>query len=328
MFDLPPELIARHPAPRRDASRLMVIDRASGHIEHAHFHELGRWITPEDLLVLNDSKVLPARLTDPEGQLEILLLEETSPGYWTCIGRPAKRLRPGAEVEMFGGEGHQPIRIKILRSLADGTRVIRLPDQLDLNKVGQLPLPPYILKARQAHGEAVWSEQDRENYQTVYARAPGSVAAPTAGLHFTPELLSRFSHAFITLHVGLGTFRPIKTHHIEDHEMHREVFHIPEGLAARAAAARRVVAVGTTSLRVLESRPGLKPGHGQTRLFIRPGFRFQRTGALITNFHLPGSTLIILVAAFMGLELQRRAYAEAIRERYRFFSYGDAMLIL
>jgi S-adenosylmethionine:tRNA ribosyltransferase-isomerase len=328
-FHLPPERIATHPATPRDASRLLVVDRATGALEHAHFRDLGRWIQPDDLLILNDTKVIPARLSAEQGTVEILLTEETSPRHWTAIGKPGKLLKPGARLRLDPLTAGSPgAEVEILKTLPDGQRVVRFLSDIPLEDYGQLPLPPYILKSREQHHEAPYTPKDHQDYQTVYARDLGSVAAPTAGLHFTPELLDTLPHAFLTLHVGLGTFRPVKVHDVADHDMHSEHFIIPPGLADRAHAARRVVAVGTTVCRVLETVPKLPPGAGDTSILIYPPHAFRRTNALITNFHLPGSTLLMLVAAFMGLDLQRHAYAEAIREGYRFYSYGDAMLIL
>lgn len=328
-FDLPEDLIASHPLPKRDDSRLLVADRKTGKIEHAGVKDLNRWIRPSDLLILNNSKVIPARLSAGQGSIEILLLEETSPRHWLCIGKPGKKIRAGARLTLDPlAPGLPPVSAEILQSLSDGSRVIRFHEDFRLEDYGTLPLPPYIEEARKnAHEPALVSE-DEERYQTVYAEPSGSVAAPTAGLHFTSGLLSQFQHAFVTLHVGLGTFRPVKTERIEDHEMHEERFSIPEGLDEKAGAASRVVAVGTTTARVLESVPSLKPGPGRTRIFIHPPYKPKRVDAMITNFHLPGSTLLMLVAAFMGQDLQRAAYREAIEHRYRFFSYGDAMLIL
>lgn len=328
-FDLPPDLIAARPPDRRDGSRLMVVDRASRQIHTGPFAEVTRWLQPDDLLVLNDSRVIHARLLQPEPRTELLLLEETSPGHWLAIGKPAKRITPGSELHIPPHQpGSPPLTARILRSLPDGSRVVRLPTEADLSAYGEMPLPPYILEARQRQGLPTRLPEDEERYQTVYAREAGSVAAPTAGLHFTPELLAKLNHAFLTLHVGLGTFRPVKVDDIDKHEMHEERFFIPQGLAERAAAARRIVAVGTTTARVLETVPDLRPGPGRTRIFIRPPYHPKRTNALLTNFHLPGSTLLMLVAAFTGIELQRQAYQRAIAERFRFFSYGDAMLIL
>jgi len=327
-FTLPPDRIATHPCEPRDAARLMVVDRASGTIEHARFHDLGRWIGPEDLLVLNDTKVIPARLSAEGGRVEILLTEETSPRHWTAIGKPGKLLHAGARLRLDPPSGAPGAEVEILKTLPDGQRVVRFLEDVNLEEYGKLPLPPYILKSRAEHHEPDYVPRDADDYQTVYARSTGSVAAPTAGLHFTPALLERFPHAFLTLHVGLGTFRPVKVHDVADHEMHREHYAIPQGLAERARAARRVVAVGTTVCRVVETVPGLEAGRGDTALLIHPPYRFRRTDALITNFHLPGSTLLMLVAAFAGIDLQRRAYAEAIAGGYRFYSYGDAMLIV
>jgi S-adenosylmethionine:tRNA ribosyltransferase-isomerase len=328
-FDLPPDLIARQPAHPRDHARLLVVDRKDGSLTHARFHELGRWIGPEDLLLLNNTKVLPARLSAEGGTVEILLTEETSPRHWLAIGKPGKKLKPGARLQLDAVEaGHPPVTVEVLKTLPDAQRVIRFHSDVRLEDYGRLPLPPYIVQARIQNHQPVFVPEDTQEYQTVYAEKEGSVAAPTAGLHFTPELLSQFNHAFLTLHVGLGTFRPVKVADIEDHEMHGERYHIPSGLAEKAAAARRVVAVGTTVCRVIETAPKLQPSGGLTTKLIYPPYAFRRTDALITNFHLPGSTLLMLVAALTGLDLQRKAYAEAIREGYRFYSYGDAMLII
>ena len=331
IYELPVPLIATHPVEPRDHCKLMVVHRATGKIEHRHFYGLPEYLTPRDLLVLNDTKVIPARLHANDGQIEILLIEQTSPRHWLCIGKPGKKLKPQTQLLIDPLKpGVKPAKIEILKSLPSGERVIRFFDELDLADYGELPLPPYIQKQRKEHNEPLYTPQDAEVYQTTYANNEhsDSVAAPTAGLHFTPELLQKFNHRFLTLTVGLGTFRPVKVADITDHEMHSEHFFIPEGLAESAANSERLVAVGTTVARVLESMPKLKPGAGDTNIFIYPPRKFKRTDALITNFHLPGSTLLMLVAAFMGLELQRKAYQEAIISGYRFFSYGDAMLIL
>jgi S-adenosylmethionine:tRNA ribosyltransferase-isomerase len=332
LYDLPQERIATHPITPRDHSKLMVVHRDSGSIEHAHFHELSRWVTPEDLLLLNNTKVIPARLHADAGTTEILLIEETSPRNWVAIGKPGKRLKAGTILELIPSgpspTKNPPAKVEILKSLEDGTRIVRLLGDFKLEDYGQLPLPPYIQKARLQHNEPDYLPEDNELYQTIYAQQPGSVAAPTAGLHFTPELLQKFQHDFITLNVGLGTFRPVKVENLEDHPMHTESYEVPDGLAEKIKQAGRVIAVGTTTARVLESNPKLRPGPGQTNIFIHPPYRFKRTDALITNFHLPGSTLLMLVAAMMGVELQRKAYQAAIENNYRFFSYGDAMLIV
>ena len=334
-FDLPERLIARRPIEPRDHCRLMVIDRATGRIEHTRFDELFRWISQEDLLILNNTRVLPARLSADDGAVEILLLQETSPLHWLAIGRPGSKLKAQRRLHLdpvhpvqSGATGKKRVEVEILKTLPSGERVICFFEPIDLHAYGRLPLPPYIEEARVKSGEAVIQPCDADWYQTAYAEVDGSVAAPTAGLHFTPELLTQFNHAFITLHVGLGTFRPIKTENIEEHVMQEESYSIPAGLRQKAAAARRVVAVGSTVARVLETEPTLQPGSGTTRLFIRPPYPFKHVDAMITNFHLPGSTLLVMIATFMGIELQRKAYREAIEKEYRFYSYGDAMLIL
>jgi S-adenosylmethionine:tRNA ribosyltransferase-isomerase len=226
------------------------------------------------------------------------------------------------------GESAAQIEAEVLKTLPGGERVLRFFAELDLTRIGEMPLPPYIRKRRGVLGEAEHEAADFERYQTVYAREEGSVAAPTAGLHFTPELLARFNHAFVTLHVGLGTFRPVKTEFITDHEMHEEAYSIPPGFEAAYEAAQRIVAVGTTSARVLESAANLRPGRGRTRIFIHPPYEFRRVDALLTNFHLPHSTLLMLVSALVGRERLLDIYREAVARKYRFFSYGDAMLIL
>jgi S-adenosylmethionine:tRNA ribosyltransferase-isomerase len=328
-FDLPSELVATAPVEPRDQCRLLVVHRDSGRIEHRRFTDLTSYFGPEDLLILNNSKVLPARLMIDGGAGELLLTQETSPGHWLAIGRPAKKLKAGAvlTVEPLRA-GTAPARAEILRTLEDGQRVVRLIGVGKLEDYGQVPLPPYIQKAREQRGEAAYTDHDAEVYQTIYAEKAGSVAAPTAGLHFTPGLLGKFNHAFVTLHVGLGTFRQVKTERLEDHAMHSERFSIPAGLQEKAAAVKRVVAVGTTSARVIESVPDLRTGGGTTNIFIRPPYKPKRVDALVTNFHLPGSTLLMLVAGFLGVELQREVYRTAIAEKYRFYSYGDAMVIL
>jgi len=328
-YPLPPELIASHPVTPRDHCRLLLVNRQTGHIAHHHFYELPGLLAPDDLLILNNTKVLPTRLHADSGRIEILLLEETSPRHWIAIGKPSSKMKPGMRLMLTPPHPDLPgVELEILKTLPDGSRVLRFFEDFNLTDYGQLPLPPYIQKARAARLEPVYGAEDSDAYQTVYAEQAGSVAAPTAGLHFTPELLAQFQHAFVTLHVGLGTFRPVKVQDLAQHDMHTESYSIPAGLAAAAEQAGRLVAVGTTSCRVLESAPKLQPCTGSTRIFIHPPYTFKRTGALLTNFHLPGSTLLMLVSAFMGLELQREAYRQAIAERYRFFSYGDAMLIL
>jgi S-adenosylmethionine:tRNA ribosyltransferase-isomerase len=334
-YELPPELIAAHPAPRREESRLLVYHRADDRVEHRHFYDLPEYLGPDDLLVLNDSKVRPAALTASDGRLEVLLLEETSPQHWVALVKPGARARPGMRLLFAarargepGCAGEKPLEAEVLKTLPGGERVLRFFAPLDLEAMGEMPLPPYIRKRRGTLGESEHAPEDFERYQTVYARQPGSVAAPTAGLHFTPELLARFRHAFVTLHVGLGTFRPVKTEFLADHEMHEEVYSIPEGFEAACDAARRVIAVGTTSARVLEAAPHLRAHRGRTRIFIHPPYEFKRVDALLTNFHLPHSTLLMLVSAMAGREKLLELYREAVGLKYRFFSYGDAMLIL
>jgi len=327
-YELPPELIATHPAARREESRLLVYHRANDQVEHRHFYDLPEYLGPDDLLVLNDSKVRPAALATSDGRLEVLLLEETSPQHWVALVKPGARAKPGMRLHFSPGPAQPDLQAEVLKTLPGGERVLRFFGPLDLDAMGEMPLPPYIRKRRGALGESEHTPEDFERYQTVYASQPGSVAAPTAGLHFTPELLARFRHAFVTLHVGLGTFRPVKTEFLADHEMHEEVYSIPEGFEAAYEAATRVIAVGTTSARVLEAAPHLRRGKGRTRIFIHPPYGFKRVDALLTNFHLPHSTLLMLVSAMVGREKLLEIYREAVGLKYRFFSYGDAMLIL
>ena len=314
-YDLPPELIANRPAERRDSSRMLVLHRSTGAIEHRRFTDFPSYLRDGDLVVLNNSRVIKARLlTDPPG-IEIFLLEQVGTNRWKCLCKPGRKLKPGVRIPIAGTTA------EVVEVLPGGERLIAFDELPDLEKHGHMPLPPYFKREADS--------SDDERYQTVYATDPGSVAAPTAGLHFTPEILSKIAHAFLTLHVGAGTFLPVKTENIEDHEMHEERYSIPTDTAAALNAAKRRVAIGTTVTRVLESQP---PGHiqscsGSTRIFIHPPYEFQHTGALLTNFHLPGSTLLMLVSALAGRELILAAYREAIRERYRFYSYGDCMFI-
>ena len=333
VYDLPEELIAQTPLEKRDASRLLVLDRHSGRTEHRHFSDLPAYLRPGDCLVLNDSRVIPARLIGTRktgGAVEAVLLRDLGGGRWECLTRPGKKMRPGTEA-FFGDE----LSAVVEEVLPDGNRILRFSCGgifLEvLERLGRVPLPPYI-KAQL---------DDPERYQTVYAREPGSAAAPTAGLHFTNELLDEIRAMgvdvrFVTLHVGLGTFRPVKAEDIEDHEMHAEYCVIPPETADAVNRARanggRVIAVGTTSCRTLESFAHddgtLEPSGGWTSIFIYPGYRFKCVDALVTNFHLPGSTLVMLVSALAGRENILNAYKEAVDERYRFFSFGDAMLII
>jgi S-adenosylmethionine:tRNA ribosyltransferase-isomerase len=306
-YDLPQELVAQHPVEPRDASRLLVYRRESGAIEHRAFRDLPDVLGGE-LAVVNDSRVVPARLRlrrTTGGAVEVLLVERLGAnGVWEGLVRPARRLRKG---EQLG-----PVRL--IEPLADGRWLLELEGEPS----GEAPLPPYIHEAL----------DDPERYQTVYARELGSAAAPTAGLHFTPELLGRLEHVSVTLHVGLDTFRPVAEQRLEDHELHGERYGLEPDAWARIAAAERVLAVGTTSVRVLETVARTGELEGRTTLFIGPGFEFQRVDALLTNFHLPRSTLLALVMAFAGVERTRELYRVAIDERYRFYSFGDAMLVL
>jgi S-adenosylmethionine:tRNA ribosyltransferase-isomerase len=332
-YELPPELIAQTPGERRDGSRLMCLDKSSGEISHRRFYELPKLLRPGDCLVLNDSRVLPARLFGAlvtGGAVEVVLLRELGGGEWECLTRPGRKTRPGTVIIFGGGE----LRGTVTREAAGGNRVIEFEYEgiflETLERLGKMPLPPYI------HEELA----DSERYQTVYSREIGSAAAPTAGLHFTNELLSELESVgvavkFVTLHVGLGTFRPVKSEDIEDHEMHAEYCVIPRDTADAVTQTRknggRIVSVGTTSCRTLESRANgdgsIEEFSGFTNIFIYPGYKFKCVDALITNFHLPESTLIMLVSALAGRENILRAYGEAIAERYRFFSFGDAMFI-
>jgi len=296
---------------------MMVVDRRSGAISHRMFRELPEFLEPDDLLVLNSSRVIPARLLTDDGKIELLLFAPMDGGRWRAFARPGKRTLAGHSFAIAGTTAH-------IESVdpQDGTRVVRFNPAPDLNARGHMPIPPYLGREDDA--------EDRIRYQTVYAREAGSVAAPTAGLHFTPEILGALPHTFVTLHVGPGTFLPVRTANLDDHRMHDEKFDVGAQAAEAINKAGRVVVIGTTTLRVLESLPPgpVRAGAGSTDIFIRPGFAFQRTGALLTNFHLPKSTLFVLVCALAGTDLMQKAYSEAVREGYRFFSYGDCMLIL
>jgi len=317
-FTLPERQIARHPLPHREDSRMLVLHRSEWRIEHRSFRDFPASLREGDLVVLNNTKVIPARVFSDDGRTELLFLEAAGENTWKCMVKPGRRMRLGRTVTVGGVEG---IVIAVLET---GERLVRFGAPVDLEKVGRLPLPPYF--------ERESEPDDEERYQTVYADAPGAVAAPTAGLHFTPEILSQVPHAFVTLHVGAGTFKPVQAERITDHVMHRERYAIPPETAAAVATACRVVAVGTTSLRVLESRArdfgSVTAGEGSTDIFIYPGYEFRVVGALLTNFHLPKSTLLMLVSAFAGREFVLEAYAEAVKEGYRFYSYGDCMLVV
>lgn len=334
VYELPEELIAQHPLEKRDLSRLLVLDKKTGGIEHGKFSDILEHINQGDCLVLNDTRVIPARLMgtreDTGGRIEFVLLKRMKGDIWEVILKPGRRARPGAR--FIFGDGL--LKAKILEVVEEGNRLVEFEydgvfEQI-LDKVGIVPLPPYI----------TCRLEDSERYQTVYSRDKGSAAAPTAGLHFTNELLSVLEKkgvnmAFVTLHVGLGTFRPVKVENIEEHKMHSEYYTIGNeacnAINKTKNSGGKIIAVGTTSCRVLEtagnSQGDISPGCGWTDIFIYPGYRFKMVDALITNFHLPGSTLIMLVSAFAGRENVLAAYREAIENKYRFFSFGDAMLI-
>ena len=319
-YPLPERLIARYPPPERSGARMMVLHRAEQRIEHRAFTDFPGYLRPGDLAVLNDSRVIPASVAANDGKLSLLVVARPEPTLWTCLVKPGRKARLGATVRV--GE----ISGTVEAILADGERVIRFDNVIDLERHGALPLPPYMERPAEA--------SDSERYQTVFARAPGAVAAPTAGLHFTPEILAGIPHAFLTLHVGIGTFKPVKAEDLSEHRMHAERFEIdPAAAEAINARAGRLVAVGTTTVRVLEScaRDGANrvlPQQGETDIFIYPPKTVRHVDALLTNFHLPRSTLLMLVSAMAGRDFILAAYHEAVREEYRFFSYGDCMLIV
>jgi S-adenosylmethionine:tRNA ribosyltransferase-isomerase len=306
-YELPAELIAQRPLERRDDSRLLVYERSTGRTEHARFHALPYFLPGETVVVVNDTRVLPARLRLPRpggGDAEVLLLERVDGELWEALARPSRRLRPGMRLGA----------VELVESLGEGRWRVRVEGE----PTGEAPLPPYITEPL----------EDPERYQTVYAEREGSAAAPTAGLHFTPDLLAKLELERITLHVGLDTFRPITAHSLEQHELHSERYEVARTTWERVESAPHVTAVGTTTVRVLESLARRAPLEGRTSLFVTPGFAFQRVNALVTNFHLPRSSLLALVMAFAGVEETRRLYRIAVEERYRFYSFGDAMLIL
>ena len=334
-YELPKELIAQEPLADRSASRMMVLHRSTRSWEHRHFRDLPEYIRPGDLIVLNDTRVIPARLfgrRSTGGRVEVLLLRPISGTRWEVLARPARRLKPGDEI-IFSDE----LSAMVVAVKPEGIRELDFRCEGDLlatiERIGQPPLPPYIRRRP--------SPEDRERYQTIYARRPGAVAAPTAGLHFDEQMLKRVREAgariaYVTLHVGLGTFRPVKTENVEDHEMHAETYEVPEATAQAVEETRRVggrvIAVGTTVVRTLETvgHPDgtIEAGAGETSLFIYPGYRFKVVDGLLTNFHLPRSTLIMMICAFAEREFVLAAYREAVQQKYRFYSYGDCMLIL
>ncbi len=323
-YHLPEALIADRPLDDRAASRMMVIHRNSGKIEHRAFTNIQDYIQPKDLLILNDTKVTPARFFSNDKKIELVCTQKFSPTQWECLVKPGKKMKPGRTVEIGNATG------TVERILENGNRVIHWDQEVDEETHGRLALPHYMNRESDV--------KDRDRYQTTFAREEGAIAAPTAGLHFTPEILSNINHAFLTLHVGVGTFRPVKAELIKDHEMHSERYHLSEETAHNINTTRknggRIISTGTTCTRVLESiardatQLELNAASGETDIFINPPFNFQIVDTLLTNFHLPQSTLIMLVSAFANRELILHAYAEAVKEKYRFFSYGDCMLII
>ena len=321
-YELPEELIASRPLEERAASRMMVLHRGTGQIEHRMFRDFPGYLRPDDLLVLNDTRVIPARVFSDDGKIELLCLDRLSPVEWRSLVRPGKKMRIGKTVRVAGITG------TVTEIFDNGDRLIRWDAPVDLDRHGHLALPHYMKREDEL--------ADRERYQTVFAREEGAIAAPTAGLHFTPEMLAGLPHDFLTLHVGVGTFRPVQVDTPEEHVMHSERYALNAGTARRINGAGRVIAVGTTVTRVLEHL-GKHPGsrrleeadqQGSTDIFIYPPYDFRLVDGLLTNFHLPESTLIMLVSAFAGKDLVMEAYREAVRERYRFYSYGDCMLMI
>ena len=317
-YDLPRELVAQRPAAHRADSRMMVLRRGAQTIEHRQFRELKTFLQPGDLLVLNDTRVLPARRFSNDGAIEFLFLEHLGRRRWKCLVKPGRKMRLGAAATIDNAT------LQVEKITSDGERIVVLDQDVDPYAKGSMPLPPYIGRENDV--------EDATRYQTVFAQAPGALAAPTAGLHFTPEILSEIPHALVTLHVGTGTFLLVRSENIVEHRMHAERFSISAEGAMKMNNARRIAAVGTTVVRVLESAERengkLIAQTGSTDVFIYPPYRFQAVDLLLTNFHLPRSTLLMLVSAFAGREFLLRAYQEAIRQRYRFYSYGDCMLIL
>lgn len=317
-YDLPKELIAQRPREHRDDSRMMVLHRDTQTIEHRQFRQLKTFLKKGDLLILNNTQVLPARRCSDDGAIEFLFLQRLGPRRWKCLVNPGRKMRVGATAEIGN------VILSVEKITSDGERVVVLNQDVDLYSGGSMPLPPYIRRESDT--------EDAARYQTVFAHTPGALAAPTAGLHFTPEILSEIPHIFVTLHVGTGSFLPVRAENIAEHRMHAERFSISHSAAARINEAERIVAVGTTVVRVLQAARRedgkLKAQEGTTDIFIYPPYRFHGIDVLLTNFHLPRSTLLMLVSAFAGREFLLRAYQEAIREHYRFYSYGDCMLIL
>jgi S-adenosylmethionine:tRNA ribosyltransferase-isomerase len=316
-YHLPPELIASTPLADRAASRMLVIHRLTGLIEHRHFSDFPSYLQPQDSVILNNTRVVPARFLTDDNR-EILRLKSHSPTLWRCMVKPGKRFKLQHQVSLGDATG------TVQEVFENGDRLIAWDRPVDEDRYGHLALPHYMERDEQP--------ADRERYQTVFAAHEGSIAAPTAGLHFTPEILASIPHAFITLHVGVGTFQPVRAERIEDHVMHHEEYDVSAPAAAQIQNAKRRIAVGTTAMRTLETiardHGQIVAARGETNLFITPGFQFKAVGALLTNFHLPKSTLMMLVSAFATRDLILEAYRQAVAQRYRFFSYGDCMLIL
>lgn len=338
-YHLPEELIAQHPADKRDASRLLVVHRKNDSVEDKHFYDIIDYLNPGDCLVMNNSKVIPARMfgvkKNTGAKIEFLLIKRKAGDIWETLVKPGKKLHPGDSV-MFTGDCGGQLEAEVLGYGEDGTRMVQFHYDGDflalLDEIGNIPLPPYIDRKSE--------EEDKERYQTVYSKEEGSVAAPTAGLHFTKELLEKVKKkgvriAYVTLHVGIGTFRPVKCDVVEEHQMHFEEYHIDEDNAQLINETKknggRIISVGTTSTRTLESAADengfIKAGHGNTDIFIYPGYQFKVIDCLITNFHLPKSTLLMLISALYDREKMMKIYEDAVKKEYRFFSYGDAMFI-
>lgn len=317
-YDLPPELIAQRPPERRESARMMVLRRAEQTIEHHQFRQLKSFTEPGDLLVLNNTRVLPARRFSDDGTIELLFLEQLGPKRWKCLIKPGRKMRVGARAKIDN------VTLRVDEVTPGGERILVLDEEVDVYARGSMPLPPYIKRLS--------DDKDAARYQTVFANAGGAIAAPTAGLHFTPEILSEIPHTFVTLHVGPGTFLPVRSENIVDHRMHAERFCISPQAANKINNAHRIIAVGTTTVRTLESAQRVdgkvQAEEAASNLFIYPPYHFRAVDVLLTNFHLPRSTLLMLVSAFAGREFLLRAYKEAMHERYRFYSYGDCMLIL
>jgi S-adenosylmethionine:tRNA ribosyltransferase-isomerase len=317
-YDLPRELVAQRPLERREDARMMVLYRPAQSIEHRQFRELNTFVRSGDILVLNDTRVLSARRFSGDGAIEFLFLERLGRKRWKCLVKPGRKMRIGATTSIDG------VTLRVDEITDDGERIVSLDEDIDVYGRGSMPLPPYI--------DQISDNEDVARYQTVFAHAAGAIAAPTAGLHFTPDILNQIPHTFVTLHVGPGTFLPVRSENVVEHRMHAERFSISQEAANQINNASRIIAVGTTTVRALESASRtdgeVQAGENATDMFIYPPHRFRVIDALLTNFHLPRSTLLMLVSAFAGRDFVLRAYEEAIREHYRFYSYGDCMLIL